>query len=67
MKGLEEAYIGSVSFLVKGGAEDIYLRHASNILKASTYVSGDTDSLLQKDASFFKASSLSGGNINFKS
>ena len=65
MKGLEEAYIGSISFLVKGGAEDIYLRHANNILIASTYVSGD--SLLQKDASFFKASSLSGGNINFKS
>ena len=65
MKGLEEAYSGSVSFLVKGGAEDIYLRHANNILIASTYFSGD--SLLQKDASFFKASSLSGGKLNFKS
>ena len=64
VKGLKEEYDGSISFLVKGGAEDIYLRHTNNILKASKYFRGDL--LLQKDASFFKASSLSGGKLKFK-
>ena len=62
--GLHKACESSLSFRVKGNPENVYLRHSKHILKTASY-SGNEELKLEKDASFLKLSSLSGGDVWF--